>query len=338
MVTALASADSPFLVALAGQPAPYTPVWFMRQAGRYQPEYRKLRERYRLVELVREPELGAQVAALPVEKFGFDAAILFADITTPLEAMGADLELVEGKGPVFAAPLQPGQFTLHPLQPDEGVPFISLAIRILKNRLSVPVIGFAGGPFTLASYLIEGGPSRNFLKTKTWMYQNSESFTALLEFLAENMASYLNAQLSAGAAAVQIFDSWAGTLSQADFKRYLIPSLRTLIENVSGPVIYFTAQNFHLLEQIASLKPAAVGLGTTSPLAESRNQIDLPVQGNLDPALLFASESVLSREIRNILAENSGRPGHIFNLGHGILPGTPESSVARAVELVKEYS
>lgn len=331
--------EAPFLAALAGQPVPYTPVWFMRQAGRYQPEYRKLREYYRLVDLVRNPELGAQVAALPVQKFGFDAAILFADITTPLEAMGAELELVEGKGPVFAAPLQPGHpLSLHALESAEGVPFIIEALKDLKNRLAVPVIGFAGGPFTLASYLIEGGPSRNFLKTKTWMYQEPESFAILLEFLAQNMAVYLNAQLAAGAAAVQIFDSWAGSLAQADFQRYLLPSLQTLVQQVSGPVIYFTAQNFHILELIASLEPTAVGLGTTSPLPESRSRINLSVQGNLDPALLFAPESVLAREIKRILAENSGRPGHIFNLGHGILPGTPETAVARAVELVKENS
>ena len=331
-----------FLRALAGRPTPYTPVWFMRQAGRYQPEYQKLRERYTLPEIVRTPELAVEVTLLPVRKLGVDAAILFADLTTPLPGMGISLELVEGKGPVIERPVrsQEDLARLRPLEPEQDVPYVLEAIRILKRELDVPLIAFAGAPFTLASYLVEGGASRRYLEVKQFMYRDPEGFGRLLGLLADSMARYLKAQAEAGADVLMVFDSWVGQLTRRDYRRHVLPATHRLfveLADAGRPTIYFGTGTMHLLELLKQAGPEALGLDAVTPLAWARERLGAtPVQGNLDPAYLFAPRDRLLAEVDAILEENMGRPGHVFNLGHGILPGTPEANVAGVVERVHE--
>ncbi len=333
-----------FLRAARGEVTEYTPVWFMRQAGRYQPEYRKIRERYTLPEIVRHPEVTAEVTLLPVEQFGFDAAILFADITTPLYAMGFDLDIVEGRGPVIFNPVSSLDDVerIKPFDAESGTPFVLEAIKILKRELKVPLIGFAGAPFTLASYLIEGGPSKNFIKVKSFMYSQPRAWSRLLERLTEAMFDYLQAQANAGADALQVFDSWVGRLTRYDYETYVAPHMKRLFEKLAGlevPVIHFGTQSMHLLSSMAAAGGDVIGVDTTTPLDWARDRLGTrPVQGNLDPTLLFAPAKVLERGIDAVLSANAGRPGHVFNLGHGILPGTPPESVALAVELVHQKS
>ncbi|MEZ0347041.1 MAG: uroporphyrinogen decarboxylase [Thermus sp.] len=332
------------LKAARGEATPRPPVWFMRQAGRYQKSYRTLRERYTLPEIVRQPELAAQVTLSPVEELGVDAAILFADITTPLYGMGVDLELVEGKGPVIHRPIrdEKGVEALLPLEPEEAVPFVLQTIRILKRVLKVPLIGFAGAPFTLASYLVEGGPSRHFLQVKAFMYREEALWHRLMERLTEAMARYLKAQKEAGADLLQIFDSWVGALSPADYRRYVKPHMARLFQALKPlgvPVIHFGVGTMGLLKDMREAGGEVLGLDHHTPLPWAREVLGrVPVQGNLDPVLLFAPKEVLQREVLRILAENGGRPGHIFNLGHGILPKTPEENVRYVVELLKEVA
>lgn len=333
-----------FLRAARGEPTPYTPVWFMRQAGRYQPEYRELRKRYTLPEIVREPEITAEVTMRPVQRFGFDAAILFADITTPLYGMGFDLDIVEGRGPEIYNPIETPEDVrrIHLFSPEAHTPFVLEAIRILKRELAVPLIGFAGAPFTLASYLIEGGPSKNFIKVKRFMYAEEEAWNMLMRVLADAMASYLGAQAKAGADALQVFDSWVGRLTRYEYERYVAPHMQRLFEALKPlgvPVIHFGTQTMHLLSSMAAAGGDVMGVDTVTPLDWARDRLgSRPVQGNLDPTLLFAPEPVLARGIEAVLTANAGRPGHIFNLGHGVLPGTPPEAVERAVELVHTMS
>ncbi len=330
------------LRALAGQPTPYTPVWFMRQAGRYQPEYRKIRERHSLPEIVREPELAARVTLLPVEKLGVDAAILFADLTTPLPGMGVAVELVEGRGPVIERPFRTREDLqrLRPLEPERDVPYVLEAIRLLKAELNVPLIAFAGAPFTLASYLVEGGASRRFLETKRFLYRDPEGFAELLSRLAEGMAAYLKAQAEAGADVLMVFDSWVGQLPRRDYATSVLPPTRRLFAALAAsrkPTIYFGTGTMHLIEWMKQAGADALGLDAATPLDWAREQLGpTPVQGNLDPAYLFAPRGRLLAEVDAILEENLGRPGHVFNLGHGILPQTPEENVAAVVAHVHE--
>ncbi|KGQ22768.2 uroporphyrinogen decarboxylase [Thermus filiformis] len=330
------------LRAARGLPTPRPPVWFMRQAGRYQASYRKLRETYTLPEMVRRPEVAAEVTLAPVRELGVDAAILFADITTPLYGMGVELEIVEGKGPVFARPFSGHEDlkALRPLEPERDVPFVLETIRILKERLQVPLIGFAGAPFTLAAYLVEGGPSRRFLQVKTLMYREEDLFHRLMDFLARSMARYLEAQVRAGADLVQVFDSWVGALSPADYRRYVKPHMRTLfglLKPLGVPVIHFGVGTMGLLQDMREAGGDVLGLDPHTPLPWAREVLDkTPVQGNLDPAVLFAPKEVIRREVLRILEENGGRAGHIFNLGHGLLPETPEAHVRYVVDLIKE--
>ncbi|MGC8967547.1 MAG: uroporphyrinogen decarboxylase [Thermus sp.] len=332
------------LRAARGEPTPRPPVWFMRQAGRYQRSYRALRERYTLPEIVRHPELAARVTLSPVEELGVDAAILFADITTPLHGMGVDLSLVEGRGPVIHRPVrdEEGVEALRALKPEEAVPFVLETIRILKKELKVPLIGFAGAPFTLASYLVEGGPSRHFLEVKALMYREEALWHRLMEKLTEAMARYLRAQAEAGADLLQVFDSWVGALSPADYRRYVRPHMERLFRALGPlgvPVIHFGVGTMGLLRDMGEAGGEVLGLDHHTPLPWAREVLgNTPVQGNLDPAVLFAPREVIRREVGRILEENGGRPGHIFNLGHGILPKTPEENVRYVVELVKEVS
>lgn len=332
------------LRAARGEPTPRPPVWFMRQAGRYQKAYQEIRKRYTLPEIVENPEVCAEVTLLPVRELGVDAAILFADITTPLYGMGVSLSLVEGKGPVIHEPIrdEKGVEALRPLVPEEAVPFVLEAIRILKRELRVPLIGFAGAPFTLASYLVEGGPSRRFLTVKAFMYHEEALWHRLMARLAEAMARYLRAQAEAGADLLQVFDSWVGALSPADYRRYVRPHMEGLfraLKPLGVPVIHFGVGTMGFLQEMQGAGGDVLGLDHHTPLPWAREVLGkTPVQGNLDPAVLLAPKEVIRREVLRILQENAGRPGHIFNLGHGILPGTPAENVAYVVELVKEVS
>lgn len=332
------------LRAARGEPTPRPPVWFMRQAGRYQKAYRKLRERYTLPEIVRNPEVCAEVTLLPVRELGVDAAILFADITTPLYGMGVDLSLVENKGPVIHNPVRDerGVEALRPLVPEEAVPFILETIRILKRELPVPLIGFAGAPFTLASYLVEGGPSRRFLRVKALMYGEEALWHRLMEKLTEAMARYLRAQAEAGADLLQVFDSWVGALSPADYRRYVKPHMERLFQKLRPagvPVIHFGVGTMGLLQDMKEAGGDVLGLDHHTPLPWARALLGAtPVQGNLDPAVLLAPKGVIRREVQRILEENGGKSGHIFNLGHGIVPETPEENVRYVVELIQEVA
>lgn len=330
------------LKAARGEPTPRPPVWFMRQAGRYQKEYQEIRKRYSLPEIVQNPEVCAEVTLLPVRQLGVDAAILFADITTPLYGMGVELDLVEGKGPVIPNPIrnERGVEALRPLEPEAAVPFVLDTIRILKKELGVPLIGFAGAPFTLASYLIEGGPSRHFREVKTFMYREEALWHRLLAKLTEAMARYLKAQVEAGADLLQVFDSWVGALSPSDYRRYVKPHMERLFQELKPlgvPVIHFGVGTMGLLEDMREAGGDVLGLDHHTPLPWAREVLgETPVQGNLDPVVLFAPKEVIRREVRRILEENAGRAGHIFNLGHGILPQTPVDHVRYVVELLKE--
>lgn len=332
------------LRAARGEPTPRPPVWFMRQAGRYQKAYRKLRERYTLPEIVRNPEVCAEVTLLPVRELGVDAAILFADITTPLYGMGVDLSLVENKGPVIHNPVRDerGVEALRPLVPEEAVPFVLETIRILKRELPVPLIGFAGAPFTLASYLVEGGASRRFLRVKALMYGEEALWHRLMEKLTEAMARYLRAQAEAGADLLQVFDSWVGALSPADYRRYVKPHMERLFQKLRPagvPVIHFGVGTMGLLEDMKEAGGDVLGLDHHTPLPWARALLGAtPVQGNLDPAVLLAPKGVIRREVQRILEENGGKSGHIFNLGHGIVPETPEENVRYVVELIQEVA
>ena len=338
---------SPFLRACRGLPASRTPVWLLRQAGRYQPEYRALRERHSLLELIRSPELAAEVTLLPVDAFGVDAAIVFSDILPPLAAMGLELEFVKGDGPVIRNPIATARDAdLLGAPPAEEtmagtLDAISLVRKELESR-DVPVIGFAGGPFTLASYAIEGGTSRDFSKTKAFMLSEPGAWRRLLTKLATVQADCLLAQARAGAQALQVFDSWAGrALGREDYLRYVAPHNRELYASVAragGPVINFSLGVGAYLEDAAACGGDVVGLDWTLPLDEAwaRVGFDRPVQGNLDPASLLAPWRELRHRIDDVLDRAAGRPGHVFNVGHGLVPQTPVDNVRRLVEHVQE--
>jgi uroporphyrinogen decarboxylase len=313
----------------------------MRQAGRYQPEYRKLRERYGILEICRTPELAAQVTLLPVEQLGVDAAILFSDIMVPVAAMGVDVRIEDGRGPVVDSPIrEAGDLAgLHVLEPHEDVPFVLDAIREVVGTVDRPLIGFSGAPFTVASYLIEGGASRSFLETKRLMLSEPGFWTELMERLAESLLAYLRAQVEAGAAAVQLFDSWVGALSPQDYVRHVQPHSRRVLEGLSDlgvPRIHFGVGTGELLPAMRAAGADVVGVDWRVPLdvAWSRIGGDTAVQGNLDPASLLAPAEELERAARDVLDRASGRPGHIFNLGHGVLPQTPPDGLKRLVDLV----
>jgi len=284
------------------------------------------------------------VTLLPVKALGVDAAILFADITTPLYGMGVDLSLVENKGPVIHNPVrdEKGVEALKPLVPEEAVPFVLETIRILKRELPVPLIGFAGAPFTLASYLVEGGPSRRFLRVKALMYGEEALWHRLMEKLTEAMARYLRAQAEAGADLLQVFDSWVGALSPADYRRYVKPHMERLFQKLRPagvPVIHFGVGTMGLLQDMKEAGGDVLGLDHHTPLPWARALLGAtPVQGNLDPAVLLAPKGVIRREVQRILEENGGKSGHIFNLGHGIVPETPEENVRYVVELIQEVA
>lgn len=338
--------QSRFLKACRREPVDTTPVWFMRQAGRYMPEYRAIRGKMSMLEAIRNPEVSREITLQPLNAFPLDAAIIFADILTPLIGMGIKLDFVKGEGPQIENPLRSTREVdlLGVPAAAEALPFALEAIRLTAAELTprnIPLIGFCGAPFTLASYTIEGGGSRNYERTKGMMYTEPAAWKRLMDKLVTVLSDLLARQVEAGTSALQIFDSWAGALSPYDFARYVAPYTRQLIENAkkSGvPVIYFSTGTGAMLDQIAALDSDVVSVDWRIRLDTAWQAIgpDRAIQGNLDPLLLFAPWREVQAQADEILKQAAGRPGHIFNLGHGILPGTPLDTVRRLAEYVHE--
>jgi uroporphyrinogen decarboxylase len=338
--------DHAFLAACRREKTPYTPVWIMRQAGRYMEEYRKLRAQYGFLELCKRPDLAAEITVTPVERLGVDAAILFADILLVLEPMGVGLEYTKDDGPLIHSQVRSRTHVEQLLEfdPQEALPFVFEAVRKSRAALNgkVPLIGFAGAPFTLASYLIEGGSSRNYLKTKKVIYSDPGAWRALMERLSSLIAKYLNPQIAAGVEAVQLFDSWAGCLSPDDYERFVLPHTRATIAALAPgiPVIHFSTGTGGFLKSLRAAGGDIIGVDWRVHLDQAWECLgyDVAIQGNLDPAALLASPREIRRRVAEILRRAGGRPGHIFNLGHGILPETPVENVIAMVEAVHELS
>ncbi len=335
--------DLPFLAACRGEPAAHTPIWVMRQAGRYLPEYRKVREQVDFLTLTKSPELAAEVTLQPIRRFGMDAAILFSDIMTPLEGMGIELEF--DPGPVIGNPVRSAADVdaLRVGDPEDSVPFVMETIRILRRELpeSAPLIGFAGAPFTTYCYAVQGGGSKTFAEAKAFLFSEPEAAVRLLDKIAETTERYLSAQADAGAQALMIFDSWAGLLSPYDYRRFALPAVQTItaaLRRHDLPLIYFPNQGSTLMAAAREAGADVIGVDWRLPLSEARAVLgpDLAVQGNLDPAALFAPREELGRQIDRVLAEAGGAPGHIFNLGHGIERTTDPDAVAFLVDRVHE--
>lgn len=335
-----------FLKACQRLPVDRPPVWFMRQAGRYMAEYRELRERYTMLDLCRTPELAAEVTLQPIEAFDFDAAIIFADILLPIVPMGLDLEFVKGKGPVIDNPIRSaGDIErLRVGEPAQDLAETMEAIRLVRRHLpeNIPLIGFAGAPFTLASYMIEGGGTRDFRLAKSFMLSHAQAWHDLLELVASMTILYLRAQIESGAQAIQLFDSWVGALSPTDYSEYVLPHSQRIFDSLKGtgvPLIHFGTGSSMLLEQMKAAGGDVIGVDWRIPLDEAWQRIghDRAIQGNLDPISLFAPNATLRARVEQILDLAGNRPGHIFNLGHGILPQTPREAVEIVLEVVRSY-
>ena len=334
-----------FLDACWGKQVDRIPVWLMRQAGRYLPEYMAVRSKYTFLELCKTPELAAEVSLQPVDILGVDAAILFSDILTPIEPMGMKLDFVPG--PVFEHPVRSmadvEQLRIPCMEQD--VPYVLDTIRILCRELTakVPLIGFGGAPFTLACYMVEGKGSKNFAQIKRMMYAAPDVYAALMNKITIMSIEYLNAQIAAGVQAIQIFDTWGGILSPSDYKSYVLPYTATLINGLNRmrtPVIHFVKGAGTMLEAVREAGGDVMGLDWHVNLSSARNVLGsgMAVQGNLDPAVLFAPRAIIEREVKRVLDENDGRPGFIFNLGHGILPTVPVENARFMVECVHRLS
>jgi uroporphyrinogen decarboxylase len=324
------------------EPVERTPVWFMRQAGRTLPGYREIRKRHTLFEVCRQPELCAEVTLEPVDLHGVDAAVMFADIMLPVLGMGVDVELVENIGPVIERPIETHADVqrLGVPEPEEAVPFVLEAVRLVREELdsNKALVAFSGGPFTVAGYLVEGKPTREFVKTKRCMYAEPELWHALMDKLADTFSRYLQAKVSAGADVVQVFDSWVGALSRDDYLEFVAPYSRRILQAVDVPTIHFGTGTAHLLETMAETGGDVIGLDWRVRLDEAWERIghDHGVQGNLEPALLLGPFQRVRAAAISILDAAGGRPGHIFNLGHGVLPQTDPADLRRLVELVHE--
>jgi uroporphyrinogen decarboxylase len=339
--------DFRFLQACRRQPVDVTPVWFMRQAGRYMPEYRAVRANQSMLDTIRTPELACEITLQPVRAFDLDAAIIFADILPILIGMGLDLDFVKGEGPVIANPITSAADVERLRTPpaEENLPYTLDAIRLVRRELDgkIPLIGFSGAPYTLASYALEGGGSKNHVKVKSFMLAEPDAWHRLMGKLAVVVGDYLVAQAEAGAQALQVFDSWAGVLSPLDYREKVLPYTRRVIARAleSGvPVIYFGTDLNGLLGVLSETGADVIGVDWRIEIDDAWEQIgdDFAVQGNLDPVTLFAPWEEIQRRADNILARTTGRPGHIFNLGHGILPETPVGNVKRLAEYVHERS
>ena len=337
--------DSALIRAARRESVPHTPVWFMRQAGRSLPEYRRVREGVGMLDSCRRPDLVAEITLQPVRRHGVDAAILFSDIVVPLAAVGVDLDIVAGVGPVVAQPFRTlADLDRIPELTPEHVPYITQAVHLVLPELgATPLIGFAGAPFTLASYLVEGGPSKNHEHTKAMMHADPELWHQLCARLAQIAGAFLRVQAQAGASALQLFDSWVGVLSRADYETFVQPHSRAALSAVADldvPKIHFGTGTGELLASMGAAGADVVGVDFRTSLTDARARIGdrYAVQGNLDPALLFAPWPALEKVVRSIVAEGAQAPGHIFNLGHGVLPTTDPEVLTRVVELVHEVS
>lgn len=338
--------DHPFLRACRREKNSYTPVWLMRQAGRYMREYRDVRARYGFLELCKTPERVAEVTLTPVERLNVDAAILFADILLLLEPMGVGLEYAQHEGPIIRRPVRKtGDIdALQDPYPEQSLAYVYDAIRLTRRALAgrVPLIGFCGAPFTLASYLIEGGASRNYVKTKQLYYSDSAAWRALMERLVASLIAYGNAQIAAGIDALQLFDSWVGCVAPDDYRVHVLPYMQRLIAGLDPkvPVIYFGTGTAGLLELMRAAGSHVIGVDWRVSLDRAWQQIghDTAIQGNLDPVALFAPPAEIRKRVAAILQQAGRRPGHIFNLGHGILPETPVDHVRAMVDAVHELS
>ena len=338
--------DPPLLLAARRKPTPFTPVWLMRQAGRYLPEYRALRARHGFLELCKTPQMAAEVTLQPIARLGVDAAILFADILLLVEPLGVGLEFAKGEGPVIHRPVRTAadveRLTL--VDVESAVGFVFETVRLVKRALPahVPLIGFAGAPFTVASYVVEGGASRDYLATKRLMRETPEAWHRLLTILADATASYLNGQIAAGADVVQLFDSWVGALSPDDYREFVLPHTRAVIAALTPgtPVIHFGTGTAGLLPLLRDAGGDVIGLDWRVDLDAAWRAIgdDVGVQGNLDPVALLSPPKTFEPSVRAILKRAAGRPGHIFNLGHGVLASTPAEHVKALVDMVHDIS
>ena len=336
--------DHPFLKACRREPTPFTPIWLMRQAGRYMPEYRAVRSQKGFLELCKDSDAAAEVTVTAVERLGVDAAIIFADILLIVEPMGVGLEFSKGDGPVLHNPIRSAADVerLPEVDAPAAVPFVYDAVRKARAALKVPLIGFAGAPFTLASYVIEGGGSRNYVHTKALMYREPEAWHALMRRLTTAVVGYLNRQIAAGAQAVQLFDSWVGCLAPDDYQRYVLPHMRSLVAGITPgvPVIHFATGTSGLLELMREAGGDVIGIDWRIDLETAWQRVghDVAVQGNLDPVALFGPLDEIRDRVARILERARGQRGHIFNLGHGILPNTPVDNVIALVDMVHEMS
>ena len=338
-------ADSPFMRACRREPVPYTPVWLMRQAGRYMKEYREVRARHTFLEMCKKPEVASEVTVYAAERLKVDAAIIFADILLILEPMGIDLEFAKGEGPVIHNPVRDAGDVkrLREVESVDALSYVYEAIKLTRRDLpaNVPLIGFSGAPFTLASYMTEGGGSKNYIHTKRMMYLDAGAWHEMMSLIARALSQYLNAQIEAGAQVVQLFDSWVGCLSPDDYREYVLPHTREVIQNIAPgvPVIHFGTGTATLLQLMKEAGGDVIGLDWRVQLDEEWEKLgDVAVMGNLDPISLFADADFVRAQAKRILDKARGRPGHIFNLGHGILPETPVDNVIALVEAVHEYS
>jgi uroporphyrinogen decarboxylase len=335
-----------FLRACRGEEIQYTPVWFMRQAGRYLPEYRAVRANVDFLTLCKTPELAAEITLQPVDILGVDAAILFSDILIPVESMGMRLEFSDKEGPVLSEPIRNKSSVDRLIIPDteEDMPFIIETIKILRKELEnkVPLIGFSGAPFTLATYMIEGGGSKNFLHTKKMMFQHSGVFSYLMDKLTSTVISYLSDQIKAGVQAVQIFDTWAGMLAPADYKEFVLPYVKKVIAELRKegvPIIYFVNDCAGILKEVKKSGADVIGIDWRIDIADAIRKLGkkVVIQGNLDPCALFLPQEKMEDRVKDILWKGETAKGHICNLGHGILPQTPVENVIAMVETVHKY-
>ncbi|MFD2042749.1 uroporphyrinogen decarboxylase [Ornithinibacillus salinisoli] len=328
-----------------GERVDYTPAWFMRQAGRSQEEYRKLKEKYSLFEITQQPELCAYVTRLPVEDYDVDAAILYKDIMSPLPALGVDVDIKTGIGPVISNPIKNMQDVerLGKINPSEDVPYVLETIRLLtEEQLSVPLIGFSGAPFTLASYMIEGGPSKNYGKVKSFMYRETDAWFALMDKLGDMVITYVKAQINSGAKAIQIFDSWVGALNARDYRIYIKPIMTRIfseLQNEGVPLVMFGVGASHLLLEWNDLPVNVIGLDWRTSISEARELgVTKVLQGNLDPAILLSDWDTIEARTKEILDQSRADGRHVFNLGHGVTPDINPETLKKLTNLIHSYS
>ncbi len=338
--------DYRFLKACRGEPVDATPVWFMRQAGRYMKEYRALKEKYSFLEMCQTPELATEVTLQPLKPLGVDAAIIFADILLPLEPMGTGLEFVKGDGPSIPRPVRTRKDVenLRPVNSEEQLGYVGQAIKLVRKEIEgkIPLIGFAAAPFTLCSYMVEGGKSSEFKITKLLMYEEPDTWKLLMEKVSTVLIDYLKMQVASGAQALQIFDSWIGCVTPEDYREYILPycqKVMNALKDLDVPVINFSTGTSSMLDVIAQAGGDVMSFDWRINIDQARDIVgwDKPVQGNMDPVVLFAPIPVIKKRVHDIMRRVGGKPGHIFNLGHGILQHTPVDHVKAVVDMVHEY-